>query len=257
MKTFRILDSGANSLTLLQLPVLQDNYIYMIYHEASGEAAVIDPALAAPVEEVLAARQLRLTDIFNTHHHGDHVGGNGELVTGLPPKITITGYGEDSARIPHLTRKVADGDILSWHDQPIEVLFLPGHTIGHIAYYLPLQGWLFCGDVLFLMGCGRLFEGTPMQMFASLTRLKTLPPETLICCAHEYTLANGRFALSVDPHHPELQQRMRKIEAMRAAGQPTVPATLAEELATNPFLRAENIAEFTALREARNHFFVL
>jgi hydroxyacylglutathione hydrolase len=239
-------------LTLLQLPVLKDNYVYLIHSAITREVTVIDPAVSMPVIMALQQQGWKLTHIFNTHHHGDHVGGNRELVQACGCKVF--GYVGDAARIPHITTRVNASEQFEWGRAKVEVLFLAGHTSGHIAYYFPEQGWLFCGDVVFMMGCGRLFEGTPAQMFASLQRVQQLPDETLIFCAHEYTEHNGNFALTVEGSNPALVARMEQVRAARQRNQATVPATLAMEKQTNPFLRAHTLEAFAALREARNSF---
>lgn len=238
--------------TLIQIPALKDNYIYLLYSAATRECAVIDAPMAAPVLDVLEQRQWKLSHIFNTHHHGDHIGANHDL--NARTHCEIIGYAGDAPRIPGITRTVDDKQIFFWGNTSIEVMFLPGHTLGHIAYYLSEPGWFFCGDTLFLMGCGRLFEGTAEQMFASLQRIKELPDETLIFCAHEYTQTNGRFALTVDSENKALTERMKRVNALRNQNLPTVPASLAEEKQTNPFLRCQHVEEFKRLRELRNDF---
>jgi hydroxyacylglutathione hydrolase len=236
-----------SKLEIHQIPVLQDNYVYLAHDAAGGATAVVDPAVAAPVLEALDEKGWRLTHILNTHHHGDHVGGNMEIKarTGC----TIVGPGPDAARIPGIDVEVGDGDSFTLGEAQAQVFFVPGHTRGHIAYWFPESAALFCGDTLFALGCGRLFEGTPEQMWSSLSRLRELPAETRVYCAHEYTQANARFALSVEPGNPELQARADDIDRLRAQGIPTVPSTLAEERATNPFLRpdSENLQQTVGL----------
>lgn len=224
-------------LEILQIPVLSDNYVYLVHEAASGATAVVDPAVAAPVLQALDQRGWRLSHILNTHHHGDHVGGNLELkqATGC----RIVGPRADAGRIPGIDDQVGDGDRYMFGTAVAEVFDVPGHTRGHIAYWFEASAALFCGDTLFALGCGRLFEGTPAQMWHSLSKLAALPPATRIYCAHEYTQSNARFALSVEPGNPALQRRAAEIDRLRAAGRPTVPSTLAEEIATNPFLRAD------------------
>lgn len=220
-----------------QIPVLSDNYVYLARDRASGQTAVVDPAVAKPV--LAAAERLgwTISHIFNTHHHGDHVGGNLEIkaATGC----TIVGPKADRARIPGIDIEVDEGDIATLGQAEAEVFFVPGHTRGHIAYWFKESAALFCGDTLFALGCGRLFEGTPKQMWSSLSKLRVLPAETRVYCAHEYTQANARFALSVEPDNQALVERSAAIDKARAQDQPTVPSTLGEELATNPFLRAD------------------
>lgn len=227
-------------LNILCLPVLNDNYIYLLHDCVSGETAAVDPALAQPVLDALSAQGWQLTTILNTHHHPDHVGGNLELkrLTGC----TVIASLYDRDRIPGFDRGVVDGDTISLGGYSARVIATPGHTNGHVVYHFADDKALFCGDTLFVMGCGRLFEGTAEQMWRSLQKLKTLPPETQIYCAHEYTQNNGRFALTVEPDNDELRQRMEKIDRQRANGEPTVPSTIAQELATNPFFRESSLA---------------
>ncbi len=227
-------------LTILQLPVLNDNYIYLIHDPVSGEAAAVDPALAQPVLDVLEEKGWQLTCILNTHHHSDHIGGNLELKqkTGC----TIIAAHADQHRIPGFDHGLGDGDLITLGKHAIRIISTPGHTSGHIVYHFTEEQALFCGDTLFVMGCGRLFEGTAEQMWCSLQKLKVLPVATRIYCAHEYTQANGRFALTVEPGNLQLQQRMTVIDQLRAKHLPTVPSTIAQELATNPFFREDSWA---------------
>ncbi len=226
-------------LTILQLPVLNDNYIYLLHDAASGDTAAVDPAVAQPVLDVLAKNNWRLSHILNTHHHGDHVGGNLELkqLTGC----TVIAALADQQRIPGIDRGVVDGDVVMLGKHTAKIISTPGHTSGHIVYHFIDDNALFCGDTLFVMGCGRLFEGTAEQMWRSLQILKALPASTQIYCAHEYTQANGRFALTVEPENLQLQQRMALINQLRAKNLPTVPSTIEQELATNPFFREDSL----------------
>jgi len=227
-------------LTILQLPVLNDNYVYLIHDPVSGGTAAVDPAIAQPVLDVLEQKGWRLTTILNTHHHGDHVGGNLELKqkTGC----TVVAPLSDQNRIPGIDRGVVDGDVVTLGSHTARVIATPGHTSGHVVYHFADDNTLFCGDTLFVMGCGRLFEGTAEQMWHSLQKLKALPAATKIYCAHEYTQTNGRFALTVEPDNQQLQQRMEVINQLRANHQPTVPSTIEQELATNPFFRENSAA---------------
>lgn len=252
-------------LVIRQIPVLKDNYVYLLHDPAGNATAVVDPAVAAPVRAALAESGWTLTHILNTHHHPDHTGGNAELkaATGC----TIVGPRADRDRIPGIDIELGEGDDYLLGTQRARIFDLPGHTRGHIAFWFPDSEALFCGDTLFIMGCGRLFEGTPEQMWRSLGKLRTLPPETRVFCAHEYTQSNARFALSVEPGNPALVERSRRVDALRAEGRPTVPGTLAEELATNPFLRADQpslqaeagtpgdaVATFAAIRRRKDTF---
>jgi len=227
-------------LTIIQVPVLTDNYIYLIHDPVSGDTAVVDPALAQPVLDVLDKKGWWLTYILNTHHHWDHVGGNLELKQKTGCKIIAAQSDRD--RIPGIDIGVSEGDVISLGRHSASVISTPGHTTGHIVYHFAEDGALFCGDTLFVMGCGRLFEGTPEQMWNSLQKLKDLTPSTRIYCTHEYTQANGRFALSVEPDNSQLQQKMLEVQQLRAENKPTVPSTIEEERATNPFFRADSIS---------------
>lgn len=237
---------------IVQIPVLSDNYIYLLREPLQGQVAVVDPAEAEPVLAELGRRGWRLTHILNTHHHGDHVGGNRRLVKETGCKVV--GPRADQDRIPLIDVTVGDGDTYAFGATVAKVFDVPGHTRGHIAYWFAAEGALFSGDVLFALGCGRLFEGTAQQMWASLGKLMALPAATQIYGAHEYTEANLRFALSVDGDNPALRERGAKIQALRAQGLPTVPSSIAEELATNPFLRAGNAKRFGELRLLKDGF---
>jgi hydroxyacylglutathione hydrolase len=231
---------------IIRIPVLSDNYIFLILDLQRKIAAVVDPAEAAPVLAELARQQVRLVAIFNTHHHGDHVGGNQELIAAFPD-LRVYGGAEDRGRIPGQQVYLSDGDRVEFGERTGEVLFIPGHTRAHIAYYFPPvasgeAGELFCGDTIFAGGCGRLFEGTPAQMVGSMTKLRQLPDDTRIWCAHEYTLSNLKFAITVDPDNQELQQRLVDVTAARQDLMPTVPTFLGIEKRTNPFLRWDTAA---------------
>jgi hydroxyacylglutathione hydrolase len=221
---------------ILQLPALRDNYIYLLYDPETATAAVVDPAVAEPVLDKLAELGAELVAIFNTHHHHDHVGGNRQLLERYP-RAAVYGSQADRGRIPGQTVELRAGETVEFAGRQATVLFVPGHTRGHVAYYFPVSGDLFCGDTLFAGGCGRLFEGTPEQMVGSLDQLRQLPEATRVWCAHEYTLNNLRFALTVDGDNPDLQARYQQVAALRQAGSPTVPSTIGEERRTNPFLR--------------------
>ncbi len=255
-----------SALEVVQIPVLRDNYVYLARDGATGACAAVDPAVAGPVLAALDERGWRLSHILNTHHHHDHVGANLELKrrTGC----TIVGNAEDAARIPGIDVRVRGGDSFSLGASQAEVIAVSGHTVGHIAYWFAGANVLFCGDTLFALGCGRLFEGTPAQMWQSLSRLRALPEETRVYCAHEYTEANAAFALSIDPANPALALRAEAVRTARRAGLPTVPSTMAEERRTNPFLRADDPAlaqaaglagaeaslVFAEIRRRKDHF---
>lgn len=237
---------------IVQIPVLSDNYVYLLHDGETSTCAVVDPAVAEPVEAELKARGWRLTHILNTHHHMDHVGAN----LALKDKFgcTIIGPKADEARIPGIDICVGEGDDVSLGTAKARVFDVPGHTRGHIAFYFAGDKALFCGDTLFAMGCGRLFEGTPEQMFASLGKFKDLPGDTRVYCAHEYTQSNGRFALSVEPENQALINRMQDVDNARAKGEPTVPSLISEELATNPFMRAETAEKLGEIRRLKDSF---
>lgn len=225
-------------LQIHSLLVLEDNYIWLLHDPETGSTAAVDPAEAEPVLEALDDKGWNLTHILNTHHHWDHVGGN--LVLKRQTGCQVYGAERDRDQIPGLDVALKEGDAVALGSIRAEVLAVPGHTQGHIAYWFAEEKALFCGDTLFAMGCGRLLGGTAEQMWASLDRLRRLPADTRVYCAHEYTQNNGRFALTVEPGNPALVRRMERVDAARRENLPTVPSILAEETATNPFLRPES-----------------
>ena len=236
---------------IARIPALSDNYIWLMHDPDSLETVVVDPAEAAPVLAEADRRGWKISQIWNTHWHPDHTGGNSAIkaATGA----SITGPAAESGRIPTLDRMVSEGDRVRFGDLEAKVMEVPAHTAGHIAYHLPSEDVVFVGDTLFAMGCGRLFEGTAAQMHANLQRLAALPPETRVYCAHEYTLSNGRYALVAEPDNEAVRARMAEVEALRSAGEATIPTTIALERATNPFVRAgsaEMLAERRAAKDA-------
>jgi len=238
-------------LEIVPVPVLRDNYVWLMHDPASGETVAVDPSIADPVLEAAAARGWRITQVWNTHWHPDHTGGNDAIRAAT--RCTITGPAE-AEKVSKLDRIVAGGDRARIGVFEAELHDIPAHTAGHVAFHLPAAQAAFVGDTLFAMGCGRLFEGDAAQMYQSLRRLAELPGETRIYCGHEYTLANGRFALTVEPDNRALGERMAEVEALRARGQSTVPTTIALERATNPFMRAGSIEELAARRAAKDAF---
>lgn len=237
-------------LDIVQVAVLNDNYVYLV-HEPGGATAVIDPAVADPVLAAADARGWTISDIWNTHWHPDHTGAN--LAIKAATGCRITGPADEAAKIPGIDRAVTEGDTVTLGAATARVIDVPGHTAGHNAYWFADDAALFCGDTLFALGCGRLFEGTAPQMHASLSKLMALPDATRVYCAHEYTQANARFAVTVEPGNTALIQRAVAIDAARARGEPTVPSTIGLERATNPFVRAD-VAEFAARRAAKDVF---
>ena len=237
---------------IVRIPALSDNYIWLAHDAASGETVVIDPAQAAPVLAAADQRGWTITQIWNTHWHPDHTGGNAEIKAATGARIT--GPGAESARIPTLDVQVAEGDTARLGSIEAQVLDVPAHTAGHIAYYLPTEDVAFVGDTLFAMGCGRLFEGTAAQMFANMQKLAALPGETKVYCAHEYTQSNGRYALAAEPDNLAIRARMTQVDAARARGEATVPTTIAEERDTNPFMRAKSAEALAERRAAKDVF---
>jgi len=223
-------------LDLITLPCLSDNYTYLLHDAASGRTAVVDVPEAGPILAALDAQQWRLTDILITHHHDDHIQGVDTLRDRTHARVW--GAAADSHRLPRLDEALIDGSRFWLGSEEVQVIDVPGHTIGHIAFLMPASGFAFTGDSLMSGGCGRLFEGTARQMHASLQKLAALPPETVICSGHEYTASNLRFALTLEPDNPQLISRNAEVATKRAQGRPTVPVPLGVELATNPFLRA-------------------
>ena len=226
-----------STLEIHQIPTRRDNYVYLLREPGSGRVGVVDPSDAKPVIEALERLGWTLTDIINTHHHNDHTGGNLELKEkyGCP----VVGPRADRDRIAGIDMDVGDGDTYRLGEAEAKVFDTPGHTSGHIAYWFPESKALFCGDTLFALGCGRLFEGTAEQMWRSLSKFRAVPDDTLVYCAHEYTQANAKFALTVETDNAALKARAREIDAMRAEDRPTVPSTMGVERETNPFLRAD------------------
>ncbi len=254
-------------LDLVTVPCLDDNYAFLAHDPISGETGLFDVPEAAPILKALDEREWALSRIFITHHHWDHVGGLKEMRAAFP-SARVVGAKPDFDRLPPLDQMVEEGDEVKIGNDTGRVIDVSGHTQGHIAYFFEQARLAFTADSLMALGCGRVFEGTMPQMFESLEKLAALPPDTIICSGHEYTAANGRFAASVDPENSALAERIRDVDAKRINGTPTVPSILAEELATNPFLRsrdpglqksldmvgADPVDVFSALRTRKDNF---
>ncbi len=221
---------------IVTVPCLSDNYAFLVHDPATGATAVVDVPEAGPIEAALAERGWQLTDILITHHHADHVDGAGALRASTG--AAVWGAADDAERLPPLDHALGEGGEVRVGDLSGTVIDVPGHTIGHVAYHFPAAGAVFTADSLMALGCGRLFEGTAEQMWASLSKLAALPRQTLVCSGHEYTRNNARFALTIEPENEALVARAKAVDAARADGRPTVPSRLGEELDTNPFLRA-------------------
>lgn len=239
-------------LEIVRIPVLSDNYVWLVHEPESKETMVVDPAVADPVLAEAEKRDWRITQIWNTHWHPDHTGGNRAIkdATGCH----ITGPEAEQERIPTLDSKIRGGDMVKLGDAEAQVMDVPAHTAGHIAFHFPAENVVFVGDTLFAMGCGRLFEGTPEQMFDNMQKLSRLPGETAVYCAHEYTQSNGEYALVAEPDNKALRRRMDEVVAARARGEATVPTTIALEMATNPFMRATSAAQLAERRSAKDNF---
>jgi hydroxyacylglutathione hydrolase len=237
---------------VVRIPVLTDNYIWLLHEPSRGETVVVDPAEAQPVLDAAARRGWRIGQVWNTHWHRDHTGGNAALraATGC----RILGPAAEAHKIPMLDRTLREGDVVTIGDERAHVLEVPAHTAGHIAFHLPQAGMAFVGDTLFAMGCGRLFEGSAEQMWRNLQRLAALPAATQVFCAHEYTLANARFAAAAEPDNAAVQGRLAEVAALREAGTATIPTTIGLERETNPFVRAGSAAQLARLRAAKDVF---
>lgn len=254
------------TIDLVTVPCLSDNYAFLVHDRATGGTAVVDVPEAAPILSALSARGWRLDEIWLTHHHADHVQGVADVVAVTGARVI--GAAADAHRLPPLNRAVAPGEALDFAGQSVQVIDVSGHTLGHVAYYMPGAGLLFTGDSLMSAGCGRMFEGNAADYWAALCRLRDLPGDPLVCSGHEYTTSNIRFALSLEPRFPDLILRAEAVADTRAAGRPTVPSRLSEERQTNPFLRAStpamkavmgmpdatDAAVFAAIRAAKDRF---
>lgn len=239
-------------MTATPVPILKDNYAWLLRDSGTGATAIVDPADPHPVIEALEKAGGRLDMILLTHHHADHIAGTDEVRARF--RCPVVGAAADQHRLPKLDDAVREGDTVTLGDATARVIETPGHTRGQINFFFPDGAVLLSGDTLFSLGCGRLIEGTAEEMFTSLRKLAALPPETLVCCGHEYTESNARFALAVDPDNADLHTFVGKVEQLRAAGQPSVPSVLREELKANPFLRAPDVTRFADLRARKDRF---
>jgi len=238
-------------LEVVAVPVLTDNYVWLIHDPESGDTAAVDPSVAAPVLDAVSAKGLRLTQVLNTHWHPDHTGGNEAIRAATGSPIIAPAEAE---RVSKVDRIVAEGDRVSVCGAEAVVWDIPAHTAGHVAYYFEKERMIFVGDTMFAMGCGRLFEGTAEQMYANMLRIASLPDDVRIYCGHEYTLANARFSLHAEPGNEAVRDRLQRVEAIRNAGEITLPTTVAEERATNPFVRASDAQDFARLRAEKDSF---
>jgi hydroxyacylglutathione hydrolase len=238
-------------LEVVAVPVLSDNYVWLIHNPETGETAAVDPSVAEPVLDAAAAKGWRLTQILNTHWHPDHTGGNAGIQAATGAPITAPAEVKRVSSVDHVVR---EGDRLTVAGSEAVVWDIPAHTAEHIAYYFEDEGMIFVGDTMFAMGCGRLFEGTAEQMYSNMQRIAALPGDVRIYCGHEYTLSNGRFAAQVEPRNAVVLERLAKVEALRKAGEITLPTTVGRERETNPFVRAASVEEFAERRAAKDSF---
>ena len=239
------------TLDIVRVPVLSDNYAWLVHDPDSGETMAIDPGEAAPLIAAADARGWRIGHVWTTHWHPDHTGGNAAMKA---QGATVTGPAAEAAKIPTLDIAVTEGDTVALGRHVAHVMTVPGHTQGHVAFHFAEDGVIFTGDTLFAMGCGRLFEGTPADMFANMQRYAALPDATIVYCGHEYTQSNGRYALVAEPDNMAIRDRMTDVDAARARGEATIPTTIGLERATNPFLRATSADQLGERRAAKDAF---
>jgi len=238
------------AMEIVPVPAFSDNYLWLVHDQDSGETTVVDPGDAAPVLAEATRRGWTIDQVWNTHWHGDHTGGNLPIKSATGARIS----GPAGEEIPGRDVALSEGDEIRLGNSVGRVIEVPGHTLGHIALVFDEDGIAFVGDTLFAMGCGRLFEGSPEQMYGSLQRLAALPASTRLYCAHEYTLANARFAAHAEPGNEAVAERLEQVKALRESGQITVPTTVAQERETNPFVRSTNVEEFAHRRAAKDSF---
>jgi len=233
------------------VPVLTDNYVWLIHNAEIGETAAVDPSVADPVLDAVAARGWAITQVLNTHWHPDHTGGNEAIKAATDCSITAP---DEARRVSQVDRVVSEGDRVTVAGAEAIVWHIPAHTAGHVAYYFEQEGMIFVGDTMFAMGCGRLFEGTAEQMYSNMQRIAALPADVRIYCGHEYTLSNARFAAFVEPQNAAIADRLTEVRAMRERGEITLPTTVAQERETNPFVRSTNVEEFARRRAEKDSF---
>ncbi len=238
--------------TAQRVPILADNYAWLLRDTATNATAIVDPADAEACAAAIEEAGSRLDLIILTHHHDDHIAGVDALRARYP--VPVIGAAADAHRLPRLDQAVREGDTIRLGDSTASVIDTPGHTRGHVSYYFEDGAVLICADTLFSLGCGKLLEGTPAEMFASLQKLAVLPDDALVCCGHEYTASNARYALTVDPDNLALQSMAADITAKRARGEPTIPSRLGDEKAANPFLRAQSVDELAKIRKGKDSF---
>jgi hydroxyacylglutathione hydrolase len=241
-----------NNIKIEIIPCLQDNYSYLIIDESNNDACVVDPSEAKPIINFIQRENINLKYILNTHHHFDHIGGNKELTEKY--NSTVVGFKHDAERIPEISILVEDNQIWKKDNFEAKIIHIPGHTTGHIGFYFFKEKVIFTGDTLFSLGCGRIFEGTYKQMFASLSKIKNLPDDTKIYCGHEYTLQNSNFCITHDPQNLNLQNKIIKISEKLSENKPTIPSILKDEKECNIFLRAKNVESFSKLRDLKDNF---
>jgi len=241
-----------NNIKIEIIPCLQDNYSYLIIDKNKNDACVVDPSEAKPIINFIEREKINLKYILNTHHHFDHIGGNKELKEKY--NSIVVGYKHDSKRIPEISILVEDNQIWKEDNFEAKIIHIPGHTTGHIGFYFFNEKIIFTGDTLFSLGCGKIFEGTYKQMFASLSKIRNLPDDTNIYCGHEYTLQNSNFCITHDPQNLNLQNKITKIKEKLKNNSPTVPSTIKDEKECNIFLRAKNVESFSKLRDLKDNF---
>ena len=238
-------------LQIVRVPVLEDNYAWLVYDPETEDAAAVDPGEAEPVLAAASERGWHISQVWTTHWHPDHTGGNAAMKAA---GATITGPRAEAEKIPTLDTLVRDGDVVRLGSHTAQVFTVPGHTQGHVAFWFKDDALLFTGDTLFAMGCGRLFEGTPADMFANMQRYAAMPDETIVYCGHEYTQGNARYAVTAEPDNQAIAGRLKEVDDLRARGEATVPTTIGREKATNPFLRASSAEQLGERRAEKDAF---